>query len=79
MNTVRCDDFVEWVTDFLEGELPRETERQFVNHLAECDGCDRYLEQMRFTLQQLRTLPDVPLRHAVREQVLYAFRTRPRS
>jgi predicted anti-sigma-YlaC factor YlaD len=42
-----CREFVELVTDYLEGALP-ETERvRFEAHLAECDGCGGYLEDMR--------------------------------
>lgn len=42
-----CVELVELVTDYLEGALsPRERAR-FDAHLAECDGCQAYVEQMR--------------------------------
>ena len=42
-----CVELVELVTDYLEGALsPRERAR-FDAHLAECDGCQAYIEQMR--------------------------------
>ena len=44
---MRCDEFVELVTAHLEGTLDPATEQQFVEHLALCEGCDRYLEQFR--------------------------------
>ena len=36
---VDCVDFVDLVTDFLDGAMPQEQERRFVEHLAECSGC----------------------------------------
>jgi anti-sigma factor RsiW len=45
-----CQELVELVTDYLEGALPAEERARFDAHLAECPGCDRYLEQMRATI-----------------------------
>jgi Putative zinc-finger len=44
---VTCAEFVELVTAYPEGALDRETEQRFVEHIAICDGCDRYFEQIR--------------------------------
>ena len=35
-----CREFVELVTDYLEGSLPRETRTRFEAHLAECEVCE---------------------------------------
>ena len=45
-----CQEFVEVVTAYLEGALDRRTRRRFEAHLAACDGCDAYLEQIRMTI-----------------------------
>ncbi len=51
-----CNEFVEVVTDYLEEALVR-TERLRVDaHLAGCDGCEAYLEQMQRTVEILRRL-----------------------
>jgi hypothetical protein len=48
-----CDRFVELVTAYLEGALDPDAERHLVEHLAECDGCERYLDQIRRTVLAL--------------------------
>ena len=42
-----CKEAVELVTDYLEGALSRRDRRSLERHLAECDGCVAYLEQVR--------------------------------
>ncbi|HLZ38790.1 MAG TPA: zf-HC2 domain-containing protein, partial [Mycobacteriales bacterium] len=44
---IDCQDLVELVTEYLEGTLPPELRRRFEDHLALCEGCDTYVEQMR--------------------------------
>ena len=69
-----CREFVELVTDYLEGTLP-ETERvRFEAHLAECDGCTGYLEDMRRLAGTLHATPEPPPDDATREALLRAFR-----
>jgi len=69
-----CDEFVELVTAYLDGTLDETTERRFAGHLAECDGCDRYLDQIRHTVRTLATLPDRSLPAQARDRLLAAFR-----
>ncbi len=71
---LNCDEFVELVTAYLENQLDPETERRFVAHLAECDGCDRYLDQMRLTVRTLGELPAETMTDEARERLLTAFR-----
>jgi anti-sigma factor RsiW len=54
---VRCEEFVELVTAFLDGALDAETEARFVEHIAGCDGCETYLHQFRQTVAALGALP----------------------
>jgi anti-sigma factor RsiW len=71
---VNCDEFVELVTAYLDGALDRATEQRFVAHLTECDGCDRYLEQIRATVNALGHLPTQSLVPGARDRLLSAFR-----
>jgi anti-sigma factor RsiW len=71
---VNCDEFVELVTAYLEGTLPAETEQRFVEHLAECDGCGRYLDQIRTTVGAVGRLPAQALAPEARDALLTAFR-----
>jgi anti-sigma factor RsiW len=71
---LNCDEFVELVTAYREGVLDPDTERRFVAHLAECDGCDRYLRQIRATMDALGELPAESLSGQARDRLLTAFR-----
>jgi predicted anti-sigma-YlaC factor YlaD len=69
-----CQEFVELVTDYLEGTLP-ETERvRLEAHLAECDGCTGYLEDMRRLVGSLDQVPESAPSPETREALLRAFR-----
>jgi anti-sigma factor RsiW len=74
-----CEEFVELVTAFLEGALDEATESDFVEHLAECPGCDRYLDQFRTTIAELGELPPESLSVDTRDRLLDAFRNWPRA
>jgi anti-sigma factor RsiW len=45
-----CRDAVELASDYLDGTLSRRQRRRLEKHLAECDACTAYLEQMRATI-----------------------------
>jgi anti-sigma factor RsiW len=69
-----CREFVELVTDYLEGALPDHERARFEAHLAECDGCTGYLEDMRRLIGSLRDVPEPPPDPATRDALLRAFR-----
>jgi anti-sigma factor RsiW len=57
-----CRELVELVTSYLEGALSLEDRLRFESHIEGCDGCTRYLRQMRQTIRltgRLR-IDDVP-------------------
>ena len=74
---VRCVEFVEQITEWLEGGLSDAERLLFEEHLAYCSPCGRYVEQFRATLRLLRDsdrmleeAPPPPLR----DTLLDAFR-----
>jgi anti-sigma factor RsiW len=69
-----CREFVELVTDYLEGTLPEEERIRFEAHLSECDGCRGYLDDMRRLVGSLHELPEPPPDAATREALLRAYR-----
>jgi anti-sigma factor RsiW len=71
---MNCDDFVELVTAYLEGTLDPATAQRFAGHLAECEGCGRYLDQIRVTMEALGHLPAQSLTPDIRDALLSAFR-----
>jgi len=72
--SMSCQELVELVTEFLEGALDEVTEQRVRNHLAECRGCDAYVEQFRTTVSGLRRIPAESLSAPGRERLLDAFR-----
>jgi anti-sigma factor RsiW len=46
-----CQQAVELVTDYLEGNLSRRQRRRFERHLRGCPHCTAYLEQIRTTIR----------------------------
>lgn len=65
-----CQEFVELVTDYLEGVLSAELAAALEAHLEICDGCALYLGQMRLTVQALRGPRNGKLPPALRERLL---------
>jgi anti-sigma factor RsiW len=68
-----CEEFVELVTAYVEGNLPAEDRRSFDEHLALCPGCERYLAQFRATIDLLGELPEESISSPARERLLDAF------
>jgi anti-sigma factor RsiW len=77
---LNCDELVEHVTDYLDGALDEETERRVADHLAGCDGCTTYVQQIRRTITTLGSSapPAVELSDEARAALLAAFRQPPR-
>ena len=69
-----CKQFVEIVTDYLERQLDDARRAWTEEHLAECDACRTYLDQMRHTITALRGLADEQLDPAQRDSILAAMR-----
>lgn len=77
MADLRCDEVVELVSDFLDGDLDASTEARVIEHLSGCDGCQAYVEQFRQTVETLGELPAeqrAALPPAVRATLLERFR-----
>ncbi len=46
-----CQDFIELITEYLEGGLAPDDRVRFEEHLEICSGCQVYIEQIRATLR----------------------------
>jgi anti-sigma factor RsiW len=82
---VRCIEFVEQVTEWLDGGLRDDERLLFEEHLAYCSPCEQYVAQFRQTLALLRAASgdgapgvtgDASPEPSVREALLSAFRQR---
>ncbi len=68
-----CQQVVELVTAYLEGDLSPADTRQVEDHLAGCPGCDTYLAQMRATIREVGRVEADRLPDDVRSALLAAF------
>jgi anti-sigma factor RsiW len=69
-----CQELVELVTDYLENALSPEDRERFGSHITACDGCSRYLEQIRVTVALSGRLTSEQLDPAAKAALLGAFR-----
>jgi anti-sigma factor RsiW len=75
---VVCQQWVELVTAYLDGALPRRISTAIDRHLAACEHCTEYLAQMRRTIELTGHLgaDDVP--DEVVDVLVQAFRDQSR-
>jgi len=72
---VICRDVVELMTDYLEGALAPADLARFEDHIAGCNGCRAYLEQLRKTLQVTGRIANTePLPASLESELTTAFR-----
>jgi anti-sigma factor RsiW len=71
---ITCQEFVELVTDLLEGQLAEARRIEAEMHMGECPGCGTYLRQIEQTIAGLRALARADDFPGTREQALAAFR-----
>jgi len=70
---VTCQDVVGLVTAYLEDALRVEDRAAFEDHLLVCDGCVRYLQQMRRTIDLVGKVGAESLSPQTRQGLLEAF------
>lgn len=68
-----CKQFVELVTDYLEGALPAADRERFEHHVAACDSCPVYIEQIQQTIRTAGALTEESLSPQARDTLLQAF------
>ena len=71
---ITCREFVELVTDLIEGQLDEARRIEAEMHIGKCHGCETYLEQIHQTIAALRRLAKAEDFPRTREQALAAFR-----
>jgi anti-sigma factor RsiW len=72
--SLSCQELVELVTDYLEGALDPVLRARFDAHIANCDGCTLYLEQLRLTIRAVGALTPEDLSPDAERTLLAAFR-----
>jgi hypothetical protein len=82
MMDMRCNEFVEIVTDYLDGALAPGVVADIDSHLEVCSGCASALDQFRETIRlsgRLSTDDVARVEPAVRVALTDAFRQHHRS
>lgn len=69
-----CQELVELVTDYLDGALSPRDRQRFDEHIAACDDCRAYLDQIRVTIRMTGSLVPEQLDPAAETALLEAFR-----
>jgi anti-sigma factor RsiW len=69
-----CQEFVELVTEYLEGTLSAADLARFEAHIADCDDCTLYLAQIRQTIRALGHLSEERIGPPARDRLLAEFR-----
>jgi anti-sigma factor RsiW len=74
---VRCIEFVDEVTEWMEGGLTDDHRLLLEEHLSICPHCTRYLDQLRAALALLHDADEVLSEsppESAREELMAAFR-----
>jgi anti-sigma factor RsiW len=71
---IECRQAVELVSDYLDGALPRRQRRRLERHLAHCDHCSAYLEQLRVSIELTGTVEPEALDDDTVEGLVDLFR-----
>ncbi len=69
-----CQVAVERMTEYLEGALPDEERSRFEKHLALCESCVAYLEQLELTVRLLSGMTGRDLDPGIRQELIERFR-----
>ncbi len=69
-----CQQVVELVTDYLENALLPEMRERLEAHVAECPGCENYIEQMQLTIDMLHQIARESVFPATKQELLQLFR-----
>ena len=73
-NEMTCQQVVKIINDYLEGALADADRERFETHLQGCEGCRRYLHQMRTTVRIAGTLTEESVDPAAKDELLRLFR-----
>ncbi len=73
-NELTCQELVELVTEYLEGTLDPIERARFEAHVAECDGCRIYLQQMQQTIRACGMLAEEAIAPEAKQELLQLFR-----
>jgi anti-sigma factor RsiW len=74
-----CREVVEILGDYLKGAMAPHDRARLEEHLADCEGCASYLEQLRTSIRLSGRLPEEAVAPETPAPLLEAFRAWPRG
>ena len=69
-----CHEVIELLSNYVDGALSAEDRRRVDEHLALCDGCTTYLEQLRETIRLSGMVTEDQVPNEEKAALLAAFR-----
>jgi len=69
-----CEEVVELATDYLDGAMTPRQMTEFELHLNFCDGCFRFVDQVRTTSSMAHVLSEEQIPDELKAKVLAAFK-----
>ena len=69
-----CHEVIELLSNYIEGVLSDDDRRRVDEHLALCEGCSTYLEQMRETIRLAGMVTEEQVPEDEKAALLAAFR-----
>jgi anti-sigma factor RsiW len=69
-----CHEVIELLSNYIDGALSPDERRRVDEHLALCDGCATYLEQMRETIRITGMVTEEQVSEPDKNALLDAFR-----
>jgi predicted anti-sigma-YlaC factor YlaD len=71
--TLSCQEVVELITDYLENALLAEMRKRLEEHVAQCPGCQTYIEQIQQTISMLHQIAKQQVAPATKQELLQFF------
>jgi anti-sigma factor RsiW len=71
---ITCKELVELVTAYLDGALTEPDHEFFAQHIAGCDGCATYVDQIKLTIAAAGSINENTIEPAARDELMSAFR-----
>lgn len=73
IHDMHCQEFVELVTDYLEGALSPIDVQRLETHLGECGHCAHYFAQLEVTIELAARVPVDPASPQLKDDLLDVF------
>jgi anti-sigma factor RsiW len=71
---MNCKEALDVVSEALDGTLEEHARKEFLEHMDQCSACSSYVEQIRLSIQALKSLPKSGRPNRRRAEIIEAYR-----